>query len=65
MDDMFQQLNHWHWWILAVLFVVLEVFTPGTYFLFMGVSAVVIGGVVHALGGEGDAHRDQGYLAAA
>lgn len=60
-DDMFQQLNHWHWWILAVLFVVLEVFTPGTYFLFMGVSAVVIGGVVLIMPGLGWEYQVLGF----
>lgn len=46
MAALFEHINHWHWWILAVLFVVLEVFTPGTFFLFMGFAAAVVGGVV-------------------
>jgi len=45
------EMNHWHWWSLAVLFMVLEVFTPGTYFLFIGISAAAIGGVVLILPG--------------
>jgi membrane protein implicated in regulation of membrane protease activity len=61
MDDMFQQLTHWHWWILAVLFVVLEVFTPGTYFLFMGISAAVIGGVVLIFPGLGWEYQVFGF----
>lgn len=46
MAELFQHINHWHWWILAVLFVVLEVFTPGTFFLFMGIAAAILGAVV-------------------
>jgi len=36
-------LNHWHWWIFAVILLVLEMLTPGTFFLWMGVSAAVVG----------------------
>lgn len=58
---MFQQLNHWHWWILAVLFVVLEVFTPGTFFLFMAISAAVIGGVALIAPGLGWEYQVLGF----
>lgn len=37
------QLDHWHWWIFAVILLVLEVLTPGTFFMWMGISAVVVG----------------------
>ncbi len=43
----------WHWWILAVVLVILEAFVPGTFFLWMGVSAVVVGGVLLAVPGLG------------
>ncbi|MGB1110393.1 MAG: NfeD family protein [Gammaproteobacteria bacterium] len=33
----------WHWWILGVGLVILEVFAPGTFFLWMGISAGVTG----------------------
>lgn len=54
-------LTHWHWWILAVLFVVLEVFTPGTFFLFMGIAAAVIGGVVLIAPGLGWEYQVLGF----
>lgn len=54
-------LTHWHWWILAVLFVVLEVFTPGTYFLFMGISAAIVGGVVLIAPGMGWEYQVLGF----
>lgn len=56
-----EALNHWHWWILAVLFVVLEVFTPGTFFLFLGLSAAVIGGVVLIVPGMGWEYQVLGF----
>jgi membrane protein implicated in regulation of membrane protease activity len=43
----------WHWWVLAVVLVILETFVPGTFFLWMGVSAAVVGVVLIAIPGMG------------
>lgn len=43
MEELFNQLTHWSWWIIAVVLVVVEVAAPGTFFLWMGVSAGVVG----------------------
>ncbi|KPJ92979.1 MAG: hypothetical protein AMJ55_08945 [Gammaproteobacteria bacterium SG8_15] len=37
------ELTYWHWWILGLLLIVLEVFAPGAFFLWMGISAGVVG----------------------
>ena len=34
---------YWHWLILAVALIILEILIPGAYFLWMGVSAIFIG----------------------
>jgi membrane protein implicated in regulation of membrane protease activity len=34
---------YWHWLILAVALIILEILMPGAYFLWMGVSAAVVG----------------------
>jgi len=34
---------YWHWWVLGVLFVILEVFSPGVFFIWMGVAAGLVG----------------------
>ena len=36
-------LTYWHWWILALALLVLEVFAPGAVFLWMGVGAGIVG----------------------
>lgn len=37
-------INYWHWWIFAVVFIILEIFVPGTaFFLWMGIAAAVVG----------------------
>ena len=38
-----EQLTYWHWWILGVVLIVLEVFAPGTFFLWMGISSGLVG----------------------
>lgn len=38
--------NHWGWWIAAVILVVLEIAIPGAVFLWMGIAAGVVGGIV-------------------
>lgn len=44
-----QSMEFWHWWILAVVLMILEVVLPGFILLWMGVSAAVVGVLVLAL----------------
>lgn len=44
---MMETLGHWHWWILAAVLIILEVFAPGAFFLWLGLAAVAVGGVVY------------------
>jgi len=44
---MLDQLGHWHWWILAAVLIILEVFAPGAFFLWLGIAAVAVGGVAY------------------
>ncbi len=37
---------YWHWLILAVVMIILEILMPGAYFLWMGISATVVGGAM-------------------
>ena len=39
----------WHWVVLGVVFVTMEVFAPGAFFLGMGVSAVLVGATLFAM----------------
>lgn len=43
MDELFAHVNYWSWWVLALVLLVLEAFAPGTFFMWMGISAVVVG----------------------
>ncbi|MBW9261237.1 MAG: NfeD family protein [Candidatus Thiodiazotropha sp. (ex. Lucinisca nassula)] len=37
------QLDYWHWFILAVVLMILEVFSPGAFLIWMGLSAAITG----------------------
>ena len=43
MGELFSPVTHWTWWIIAVVLIILEVPAPGTFFLWMGVSAGIVG----------------------
>ena len=43
-------LGPWNWWILALVLMALEVLAPGTFFLWFGISAFVIGTISLAMG---------------
>lgn len=42
-------IDFWHWLILGVLLIILEVFAPGAFFLWLGVSASVVGAILWML----------------
>ncbi|MCK5809472.1 MAG: NfeD family protein [Cocleimonas sp.] len=37
------QLSHWHWWSFAILLIILEIFSPAAFFLWLGIAAAVTG----------------------
>lgn len=39
-------LEFWSWWILGLVLIILEVFAPSTIFLWLGISAGVVGFIV-------------------
>ena len=43
MGDWLQNMDFWHWWVLGILFIVLEVFSPAAFFLWLGISAGIVG----------------------
>ncbi|MCB1830792.1 MAG: NfeD family protein [Chromatiaceae bacterium] len=34
---------YWHWWVLSVVLIILETFSPGVFFIWMGVAAAAVG----------------------
>ncbi len=46
-----EQLGYWHWWILAAVLIIFEVFAPGAFFLWLGLAAAAVGGIVYLMPG--------------
>lgn len=40
---MLAEITFWHWWIAAVIFLILETLVPGAIFLWMGAAGAVVG----------------------
>lgn len=47
--DLLTQLDYWHWFILAVVLIILEIFSPGVFFIWMGLAAMIVGLILLAL----------------
>jgi len=43
MNEFITNLQYWHWWILAIVCLSLEIFAPGAVFIWFSVSAAVLG----------------------
>jgi inner membrane protein len=37
------RIGFWHWWVLGIGLIVLEVLSPGVFFLWIGIAAVLVG----------------------
>lgn len=53
MAALFQHIDHWSWWILAIALLVLEAFVPGTFFMWLGIAAGVVGLLLLLMPGMG------------
>jgi membrane protein implicated in regulation of membrane protease activity len=48
--ELIQDLGVWNWFILGLVLLALEVMMPGTFILWLGIAAILTGGVTLALG---------------
>lgn len=40
---LFDQLEYWHWLVLAVALIILEIFSPGVFLIWLGAAAGIVG----------------------
>jgi membrane protein implicated in regulation of membrane protease activity len=40
---LFEHIEYWHWWVFGIVLIILELFVPGAFFLWLGISASVVG----------------------
>jgi len=43
MEGLLENLTNWHWFILAVILFVMEVFAPGAVFMWIAIAAAIMG----------------------
>jgi len=43
---MLEHFDYWHWWVIGIILIILELFLPGAFFLWMGIAAGVVGVVL-------------------
>ncbi len=41
-------IEFWHWWVAALALIIVEALAPGAIFLWLGVSAAVVGAILLA-----------------
>ncbi len=46
----FIELGPWNWWIAGLILLGLEIIAPGTFFLWFGIAAVIVGTLSLAIG---------------
>ncbi|MGB9578123.1 MAG: NfeD family protein [Halothiobacillaceae bacterium] len=46
-------LDTWHWLVLGLALMILEILTPSTFFLWMGIAAMSVGGLLWLMPGMG------------
>ncbi|MCH7943575.1 MAG: NfeD family protein [Proteobacteria bacterium] len=49
--EFLQTIEFWHWWVAAVALIIVEALAPGAVFLWLGVSAGVVGAILLAAPG--------------
>jgi len=43
MEAFFESINYWHWLVFGLALIIIELFAWSTFFLWMGVSAIMTG----------------------
>lgn len=51
--ELFTNLNYWQWWVIALIFIIIEMFAPGAFMLWLGIAAAVVGLVMAIFPGMG------------
>jgi len=47
-ESIFTQLEFWHWLTFAVLLIIMEIFSPGAFFLWLGIASACVGMILYA-----------------
>lgn len=43
MNELVTNLQYWHWWVIAIICLTIEIFAPGAVFIWFSASAALMG----------------------
>jgi membrane protein implicated in regulation of membrane protease activity len=46
MLEVISELSYWHWIVVGLVFVIIEMFVPGAFFFGMGLASLIVGSVL-------------------
>jgi membrane protein implicated in regulation of membrane protease activity len=49
MDALFIDIDFWHWLIIGSILIIVEIFVWSTFFLWMGISAIIVGVLLYLM----------------
>lgn len=49
--SMLEEIVFWNWWVFALVLIIVEVLVAGTFFLWMGISAAMVGLILYLIPG--------------
>ncbi|MCP4271292.1 MAG: NfeD family protein [Gammaproteobacteria bacterium] len=49
MESLFEQILYWHWIVLGLLLVILEMLLPGFVLIWFGVGALLVGSILYVI----------------
>lgn len=49
MQDLLSVFGSWTWWVIAAIFLLLELALPGVFFLWLGLAAAAVGAVMFVI----------------
>ncbi len=49
MESLFEQILYWHWIVLGLLLVILEMLLPGFVLIWFGVGALLVGSLLYVI----------------
>jgi len=49
LSGIYDNLVYWHWWVLAIALIILEIFSPAAFFMWMSAAAGVVGLILLAM----------------
>lgn len=44
-----EHAEFWHWWVFGIVLIILELFVPGAFFMWLGIAAGIVGLLLYVI----------------